>query len=190
MDDTVRADAPLRATFCGPRHLTADEIADLHQTEFTSLTRFLLFQGATWNEAQDSAQDAFAELCRCMPAVSSPRAWLRTVAYRCWLKRPTHEEANEEIVHRTSPTTHSWQSPAEALELTSQQRYVAQLLIQLPPKQRAAMAWHLDGFTTKEIARELRTSPGAVLQNLSRARNTLKQALASPTSKFHVRRQV
>ncbi|MEU9313617.1 sigma-70 region 4 domain-containing protein [Streptomyces sp. NPDC048256] len=50
------------------------------------------------------------------------------------------------------------------------------LLLQLPAKQRAAMAWHLDGFTTEESARAMGTTQ-AVRQNLARARAALKEGL-------------
>jgi DNA-directed RNA polymerase specialized sigma24 family protein len=39
------------------------------------------------------------------------------------------------------------------------------------------MAWMADGFSIKEIAGELGTTPGAVRQNISRARSTLKGQL-------------
>lgn len=39
------------------------------------------------------------------------------------------------------------------------------------------MAWHLDGFSTAEIAESMGLEQAAVLQNLSRARRTLKQQL-------------
>ncbi|MFJ7423825.1 sigma factor-like helix-turn-helix DNA-binding protein [Streptomyces uncialis] len=44
------------------------------------------------------------------------------------------------------------------------------LLLQLPAKQRAAMAWLLDGFTTEESAQAMGTNQAAVRQNLARAR--------------------
>ncbi|MFD3873999.1 sigma factor-like helix-turn-helix DNA-binding protein [Streptomyces sp. NPDC058623] len=50
-------------------------------------------------------------------------------------------------------------------------------LLQLPSKQRAALAWNLDGFTTEETARAMGTTQTAVRQNLSRARAALKASL-------------
>ncbi|MEU5137998.1 sigma factor-like helix-turn-helix DNA-binding protein [Streptomyces californicus] len=51
------------------------------------------------------------------------------------------------------------------------------LLLSLPSKQRAALAWTLDGFTTQESADAMGISPEAARQNLSRARATLKTRL-------------
>ncbi|MFE7116799.1 sigma factor-like helix-turn-helix DNA-binding protein [Streptomyces sp. NPDC057654] len=47
---------------------------------------------------------------------------------------------------------------------------VYEALAALPPRQRATLAWHLDGFTTSEIGRALSMTHEAVRQNLSRAR--------------------
>ncbi|MER7812951.1 sigma factor-like helix-turn-helix DNA-binding protein [Streptomyces sp900116325] len=52
-----------------------------------------------------------------------------------------------------------------------------ELLLTLPAKQRAAMAWTLDGFTTQESAAAMGITPEAARQNLSRARATLKAQL-------------
>ncbi|MFC5900714.1 RNA polymerase sigma factor [Streptomyces zhihengii] len=52
-----------------------------------------------------------------------------------------------------------------------------ELLLQLPAKQRAVMAWTLDGFTAQECAVAMGISPEAARQNLSRARAGLKAAL-------------
>jgi RNA polymerase sigma-70 factor (ECF subfamily) len=71
-----------------------------------------------------------------------------------------------------------WQTPAHAAELGEEERQVITLLLQLPAKQRAALAWHLDGFTTEESARSMGTTQAAVRQNLARARATLKSGLA------------
>nr|WP_239144497.1 sigma factor-like helix-turn-helix DNA-binding protein [Streptomyces sp. SID14515] len=51
------------------------------------------------------------------------------------------------------------------------------MLLSLPSKQRAALAWTLDGFTTQESAAAMGISPEAARQNLSRARATLKTRL-------------
>ncbi|MFD3379104.1 MULTISPECIES: sigma factor-like helix-turn-helix DNA-binding protein [unclassified Streptomyces] len=39
------------------------------------------------------------------------------------------------------------------------------------------MAWHLDNYSTKEIAEELEATQEAVRKNLERARKQLKQSL-------------
>ncbi|MFB8053516.1 RNA polymerase sigma factor [Streptomyces parvus] len=151
-----------------------DLAEDLHHAEFPGLVRFLLLHGASWSEAQDAAQDAFTQMCRPGTSIRYPKAWLRTVAWRSWLRQQVREEPCEEVPDR--PTAH-WDSPAHAVELGVEERRVIEMLLSLPSKQRAALAWTLDGFTTQESAAAMGISPEAARQNLSRARATLKTRL-------------
>lgn len=148
----------------------------LHDEQFPALLRFLLLQGASWTEAQDAAQDAFTQMCAPGVTITYPRAWLRTVAWRSWVSQQVKLE--ETCADLPEPQLGlRWQTPAHAVELGEEERRVIFLLHQLPAKQRAAMAWHLDGFTTEESAREMGTTQVAVRQNLTRARTALKQGM-------------
>lgn len=151
-----------------------DLAEELHHVEYPGLVRFLLLHGAAWNEAQDAAQDAFTQMCRPGASIRCPKAWLRTVAWRSWLRQQVCEEPCAEIPD--VPTAH-WQSPAHAAELGAEERRVIELLLLLPAKQRAVMAWTLDGFTAQESAEAMGITAEAARQNLSRARATLKAQL-------------
>ncbi|WP_308315694.1 sigma-70 family RNA polymerase sigma factor [Streptomyces sp. ISL-100] len=112
----------------------------------------------------------------------SPRSWLRTVAWRCYLRQAVRVEAPDELVaERCDRARPDWRTPLEAAELSEQQRRVLGLLFRLPVRQRAVMAWHLDGFSTKEIAEAMGTREDAVRQNLVRARHTLREHLCPDT---------
>ncbi|MDH6455501.1 RNA polymerase sigma factor (sigma-70 family) [Streptomyces sp. SAI-119] len=148
----------------------------LHDEQYPALVRFLLLHGASWSEAQDAAQDAFTQMCVPGVAITHPRAWLRTVAWRSWVSQQVKLE--ETCAELPEPQLSlRWQTPAHAAELGEEERRVISILLQLPAKQRAAMAWHLDGFTTEESARAMGTTQAAVRQNLTRARAALKQGL-------------
>ncbi|MEW2545990.1 sigma-70 family RNA polymerase sigma factor [Streptomyces sp. NPDC047002] len=148
----------------------------LHDKQYPALVRFLLMHGAAWSEAQDAAQDAFTQLCAPGVSVTYPRAWLRTVAWRSWVKQQVKLEETCPEMPEPHPSLR-WQTPDQAAELAEEERRVMFLLQQLPAKQRAAIAWHLDGFTTEESARAMGTTPAAVRQNLARARTALKRGL-------------
>lgn len=149
---------------------------ELHDKEYAGLVRFLLLQGATWAEAQDAAQEAFTSMCRPGTRITRARAWLRTVAWRSWIKQQVRWEDSCADMHEAHLSL-KWDTPAHAAELCEEARHVVRLLSGLPPKQRAAMAWHMDGFTTEESARAMGTSSAAVRQNLARARAALKAGL-------------
>ncbi|MER8232968.1 RNA polymerase sigma factor [Streptomyces sp. NPDC101490] len=150
----------------------------LHEEQYPLLVRFLLLNGASWAAAQDAAQDAFTQMCAPGLSITHPRAWLRTVAWRSWVKQRVRPE---ELVPET-PEPHEltmrWQTPVQAAEMDEESRRVIALLLRLPAKQRAAMAWTLDGFTTEECARAMGITPAAVRQNLARARAALKSGLS------------
>lgn len=146
----------------------------LHHAEYPGLMRFLLLHGASWNEAQDAAQDAFTQMCRPGTNIRYPKAWLRKVAWRSWLRQQVWEEPCADV---PEALTAHWQTPAHAAELGVEERRVIEVLMTLPAKQRAALAWTLDGFTAQECAEAMGITPEAARQNLSRARATLKVRL-------------
>jgi len=153
------------------------ELAEaLHHDQYPALVRFLLMQGASWAEAQDAAQDAFTQMCVPGLSITYPRAWLRTVAWRSWVSQQVKLEESCAEMPEPQMSLH-WQTPAHAAEMGDEERSVITLLLQLPAKQRAALAWHLDGFTTQESARAMGTTQAAVRQNLARGRAALKAGL-------------
>lgn len=170
----LRVTEPLKTAL--PALRGRDLAEELHHAEYPGLVRFLLLHGASWNEAQDAAQDAFTRCaypvrvsaipkpgCGRWPGVPGygSRSGQRIRARRCRL---------ESVVH--------WQTPAHAAELGVEERRVVELLLKLPAKQRAALAWTLDGFTTLESAEAMGITPEAARQNLARARATLKAELS------------
>ncbi|MGA4837949.1 RNA polymerase sigma factor [Streptomyces sp. G45] len=178
MEETASAElSPPRPLEAESAALPGRELAEeLHQTEYPALVRFLLLHGASWSEAQDAAQDAFTQMCAPGVAIRYPKAWLRTVAWRSWVTQQVRPE--DTCAQPPEPrVVVRWQTPAHAAELDEEARRVTALLLELPAKQRAAMAWHLDGFTTQESARAMGTTQAAVRQNLARARAALRTGL-------------
>ncbi|MDH6581861.1 RNA polymerase sigma factor (sigma-70 family) [Streptomyces sp. SAI-133] len=157
--------------------MAAADVGCSYQEDQPYLIRFLLRHGATFPEAEDAVHSAFVELMRTRQPVRTPRAWLRTVALRSFLRQIVPEDPEQDLAARLAETSADWHTPLQAAELGEQHRQVLQVLVQLPFKQRTVMAWHLDGFSAAEIAEAMGLEKAAVLQNLSRARRTLKQQL-------------
>lgn len=177
VEDALGTDVPPAGRLAGAEPLPGIRLAGaLHDEQYPALVRFLLYHGASWTEAQDAAQDAFTQMCVPGVTITHPRAWLRTVAWRSWVRQQVTLEDVCEDMPEPRPTMR-WQTPAHAAELGEEERRVITLLLRLPAKQRAALAWHMDGFTTQESARAMGITPAAVRQNLARARAALKAGL-------------
>jgi RNA polymerase sigma factor (sigma-70 family) len=147
------------------------EFEACYKTELNSLVRFLIRQGVSYNDSDDAAQSAFTEAFRQWLRIQNPRAWLRRVAIRSIKHLP-------EYPTRDMPSADRQSLISDPIEMNEQSRQVIEMLAKLPPQQRAAMAWAMDGFSPKEIAEEIGSTPAAVRQSLRRARQTLKDMLS------------
>ncbi|MCW1100103.1 sigma-70 family RNA polymerase sigma factor [Streptomyces sp. RS2] len=127
--------------------------------------------GASRHDAEDAAQNALEELARMWHQVDHPKPWLRTTAFRMWLK----------AVHRIRPdelTDHLPERQANDHSLDVAEKIdMVQLLRRLPLLQRTVMAFDIDGCTPSETARALGVPAVNVRQNLRRARLTLERLL-------------
>ncbi|AYN31607.1 RNA polymerase ECF-subfamily sigma factor [Streptomyces albus] len=137
------------------------------------LVRHLMRLGAEPYEAAEAVQSAFTEAYAVWPHLTHPGAWLRTVAYRHFLRR----EARRRELTDAPPDSPSPSCPLRAVEIKEEELRVYEALASLPPQPRRVMAWHLDGYRTAEIAQALGMQPEAVRQNLARARARLKAVL-------------
>lgn len=152
--------------------MSTEEFSELYLAEMPRLVWFVMKHGANAVEAADAAQAAFVVAWESREHIHKPRAWLRTVAVREYFRRPASEICVDAI-----PEHADLIASADAAEIGEQELAVTKVLTELPMKQRQAMAWHYDGFTHEEIAREMGVTEDAVRQNLHRARARLKAAL-------------
>lgn len=153
------------------------EFAQFYEQHMAKLIRHLMRQGANGHEAADAAQAAFTEAFVKWETIEYPAAWLRLVAIRLYLRKPARRE---DLTHEF-PELPGGVCPLRSVELKEEETRVYAALATLPPLQRAALAWHLDGFTTSEIGTALGMTHQAVRQNLSRGRARLKTTLLSAT---------
>lgn len=153
------------------------EFAACYRAEMPALVRHVMNQGAGEQQAADAAQAAFAQAYQAWETIQHPRAWLRTVAVREYLRSvPWTREVP------ASAGTLDGAVPGEVIgkiEFTGEEQAVLDALAALPRRQREAMAWHFDGFTPAETAERLGTDAAAVRQSLARARRNLARRLGT-----------
>ncbi|MFE2476126.1 sigma factor-like helix-turn-helix DNA-binding protein [Streptomyces sp. NPDC059389] len=141
-----------------------------YRTETRKLTVFLVNLGATPYEAADAVHEAFLTL---LPdkwrTLEHPGAWLRTVAYRKYLRQATDRTQPTDLV----PDRPGGTCPVDLVLLTEQQKKVLAALGHLPPAERQAVVWKLDGFAHEETAQALGKDPAAVRQAYARGRKRL-----------------
>ncbi|WP_157246783.1 RNA polymerase sigma factor [Nonomuraea typhae] len=148
-----------------------------YKSEFKPLVRFVMRSIGTTDvhEARDAVQSAFTQAHSRWDTIKNPDAWLRTVALREFLRRRPPPPTDQ------LPVPAGPDSTADAVECRRQERLVRATLQSLPPRQRAVMAWYLDGFKPGEIATQLGQDPAAVRQNLHKARSNLRKAMNATT---------
>jgi RNA polymerase sigma factor (sigma-70 family) len=151
---------------------------DLYKAEMPRLVRYLMkcFGDSDMRDAADAAHNAFAELFANWDGVRSPRAWLRTVAFRQMLRQNARAEYPLDMLPREPDTL-----PASArLELREETQAVLHGLGQLPLLQRQVLALIYDDFCYGEIAQIMGMSQAAVRKNAERARRRISELLPRP----------
>jgi DNA-directed RNA polymerase specialized sigma24 family protein len=145
--------------------------------------RFVMLDGASLEEAQDAAHEAFTESWTLMAtdpakwlAITNQPAWIRTVALRKYRRPPGPRirpllAAGAEIPDLPCPRP----GPGET---TVETQLVLQALRNIDEEARAVMAFGLDDFTTAEIAGALGITEQRVRDVRKKARAALKRALA------------
>jgi RNA polymerase sigma-70 factor (ECF subfamily) len=126
-----------------------EEFAAFYREHFGRLAAYLIYQGAPVAVAADLAQDAMITAYRRWPDVTSPRAYVYTVAGRALVRRAmdTPELPAGEVPEPSSVLPR----PGEADQWLQQQQ-VLSVLRALPPRQRQVLALTLDGWSAAEIA--------------------------------------
>ncbi|MEU6765497.1 sigma-70 family RNA polymerase sigma factor [Streptomyces sp. NPDC046853] len=144
----------------------------IFRARWVSLVAFLIKAGGSRQDAEDAAQAACVALAKTWRRVDHPEAWLRTTAFRMWLKslyRIRPDELTDQLPERLAGD-HS-DDVAEKIAMV-------QLVRRLPLLQRTVMAFEIDGCRPSETAEALGIPAVNVRQNLRRARANLKRWLS------------
>ncbi|MFG1941414.1 RNA polymerase sigma factor [Nonomuraea sp. NPDC048826] len=173
-DDSPRSKPSLTATEI---RLQATQAAfvDWFRQELPSVVGDMMRRGASLQDAQDAAQEAFLEawrLCAGEPdvwrRVEHPRGWVRKVAERAW-SRPPGERRRQVPATPFAVVPDHVPYGEDPADLAGPHVDLIRELKRLPPVQRQAMHYRLDRLPYAFIARELGVSE-------QRARDIVKKA--------------
>lgn len=147
----------------------------LFEQQYHQVVAFVRVCGASDQDAQDAAQEAFIEALRRAddgqwPLVSNPAGWLRRVAYYRYRRMIRRGRAQWQPL---TPDDDQLPSPGPGpSDLAPETIDTLAALSRLPPECRAVLAFHLDGFTSVEAAALLDITP-------QHARDLLKRPASS-----------
>jgi RNA polymerase sigma-70 factor (ECF subfamily) len=140
--------------------------------------------GASPAEAAECVQETLTLLVPYWARVTSPMAWCRTVAKRCYYQRKYSAVDSFDELPTTGRPLIQDNTPVE--QYLVDQMTLPRLLEQLPLRQREVMAMTIAGAEPSEIAEELGVDPTQVRSNLYLARKKLKELWLDDTSRPEV----
>lgn len=153
----------------------SESLAEVYQSTFRALVRFLYRKVWDAERAEDLAQEAFARALVHKP--DNARGWLFVVAAN--MARDDARRAARERRHltllRAEPQT-SEPSLDDALHAETERGHVRAALEQLTPRDREVLLLWDAGLSYDEIAAQSGLARGAIGTTLARARRRLVQA--------------
>jgi RNA polymerase sigma-70 factor (ECF subfamily) len=139
------------------------------------LVAYLIYLGAPAHLAAELAQEAMTTAYRRWREITSPRAYVWTVAYKAFLRHALHDDAQQPVAEVPEPTV-VLPHPEEA-EAWLLKQQIIEVLRALPPRQRQVLALTIDDWSPAEIAELLVISPSAARSNLMKARRNAAEYL-------------
>lgn len=147
---------------------------------YISLVRYALRTTASYEFAEDLAQDAFMQLYRALRAgkeIEHPKAW--TI---CVLRRAMNRQMKDRGLYEQLEEAHL-QMPREAAIEVSRLAEIRSLTSLLSPREEEVLLLRLETFKYREIADQLGISITSVDNLLARALRKLQEAMSQKLSK-------
>jgi RNA polymerase sigma factor (sigma-70 family) len=156
---------------------------DFFQAEYEGVIAFLIKYGAIHQDAEDAAQDAFVDAWSlttqpgAWERIARPRGWIRVVALRKY-HRPTGQRRRMPgILVAEVPENPRGITSVAHDELTVETEFVRSILRDLAADVRAALVFHMDGFSSVEIAHQLGMTDQRVRDLIKTGRRILRTGL-------------
>lgn len=162
---------------CASRRKHGEEFAEFFRKEYPKVVRFVMYAGATLEEADDAVSQAMAKAYTWWSQLAQPAAWVRTVALRRYIKESQHDRRRSEAeatAARLDPLSRG--STGSSCE-PDEHGHVIAILRCLPPAQQEVMVLFLDRYSPTEIAALLGQDAVTVRSNLRHARSRLRREL-------------
>jgi RNA polymerase sigma factor (sigma-70 family) len=149
---------------------TSRSFEEFFTERFRPLMRWLIIsEKAGFGEAEDAVTEAMTEALQGWARIRSPDAWVRVAAKRHLVRARTRVRLETPEAVEDEQLSQSPREDDPAV-LDEEERYVLNVLDQLPPKQREVLAYSCDSYEPAEIAMEIGANPATVRRNLSEAR--------------------
>lgn len=148
---------------------------DFFRRDYVRLIAFVRKLGFSYQESEDAASEAMTGACVAWSTLTKPSAWVRTAAHRIAVKGAVR--SRERDLRAQSDWVTSRKTGNEDFDVLDDIMRITDLLNRLSEQQRLMMAWHLDGFTTREIAQEVGVVESTVRSTLRHARERLRTML-------------
>lgn len=141
-----------------------------------------LTRGLTREEAEDVASECILRAAlKDDLDLDCPGGWLRRVAFH--LAMDTHRErTGSRDVHRLAGTLDLVHDPSVEVDDQDEAAWVGRLVRELPERQQAVLRHRAEGLSVGETARAMGTSYKTVESLTSRARTSVRRALAGTLS--------
>lgn len=159
-----------------------DDFNDFFRKEYPKVVKFVMYAGATFEEAEDAVLQAMTLGHTSWPLLTHPTAWVRTVALRLYFKQVNKDRRRSDTETAAARLDCLDRGSVPAPREPDEHSRVIAVLRCLPSAQRTVMALILDGYSPAEIAELLHENPANVRSNLRHARSRLRQELQNPAA--------
>ncbi|NUP52945.1 MAG: RNA polymerase sigma factor [Catenulispora sp.] len=168
--------------------MRSTEFRDFYEYERPRTETFLITLGISRQDAEDATHEAFAEGWRMLTdapedweKVESHRAWIRTVAYRRFVRPPGPRQQPRTVATSHEDLPHPIAQDLGHAELTVQTLFVLDQLACLADRSACAViVLDIEGYSSAEIADILEVGEQRVRDLRKKARAHLKKHLAQP----------
>lgn len=162
--------------------MTSDtvDVAALFREHHVALHRYLVRLTGDEATAADAVQHAFLRLMESPPDHGGVRTWLFTVASNFVRDRLRSSRRRRELLSERPervPVGDAGPDPDRLLERREAEARVRAALDTLRPRDRTILLMREEGFTHREIAEAVGTTPGSVGTMIARALRAAREAL-------------